>query len=177
MEAKIKTAKQSIETILGKISNDYQIPLPDLLKYLEAEPELNTVTFLKKTGTSCICKARKQDGQRCTRRCKDSSEFCGKHINKQKFGCVQETTPNDIINTDEYYYNDIKYLVDEDQIVYQQVGDGYEIVGKRSKTGKISFLKDLFENKIPKSHANPTPPINLQIMFENKSPSVVQSMA
>lgn len=177
MEAKIKTAKQSIETILGKISNDYQIPLPDLLKYLEAEPELNTVTFLKKSGTSCICKARKQDGQRCTRRCKDSSDFCGKHINKQKFGCVQETTPNDIINTDEYYYNQTTYLVDEDQIVYQQVEDEYEIVGKRCKTGKISFLKDLFGNETSMSHPTTAPPIDLQIMFENKSPSVVPSMA
>ena len=168
METKVKTARHIIEGILGKISSDYNLELPKLLKYLDGEPELNDISFLKKVSGSTICKARKQDGQRCTRRCKDESLFCGKHIKNQKFGCVQDTTNTDTVTTDELYYNDTKYLIDDDNIVYQEKlingEENYEIVGKRTKSGKIKFLKELVDTNLLVTDVNKS--IDLQMMFE-----------
>ena len=172
MESKIKTAKNIMETILSKIAQDYNLDNTDLQKYLDNDSDLQTITFAKKNTGNIICRARKQDGQRCTRRCKDESDFCGKHIKNQKYGCVQDSVKNDIISVDEIYYNDTKYLVDEDSIVYIQKDDQYEIVGKQMKSGKISFLKELIENKLFEDTLV-NKPVDLQIMFENAKPTFV----
>ena len=137
-----------MQSILSQIAQDYHLDKQSLLKYLENEKDLQQITFVKKTPGTTICRARKQDGQRCTRRCKEESDFCGKHIKQQKYGCVQDTVKTDIINTSELYYNDIKYLVDDENIVYSEVADNYEIVGKRMKSGKINFLKDLIHHNL-----------------------------
>ncbi len=174
METKTKTARSIMEGVLERISTDYHLNKTDLLKYLDGEPELNNISLPKKNTGATICRARKQDGQRCTRRCKDDSQFCGKHIKHQKFGCVQDTSCSDTITTDELYYNEMKYLVDDNDIVYLERdingNDNYEIVGKRMKNGKIYFLKELIEKNLLKPE--PTKSVDIQHMF----PSVDQKM-
>ena len=172
MESKIKTAKNIMETILSRIANDYSIDNGELLKYLDNDTDLQSITFAKKNTGNTICRARKQDGQRCTRRCKDDSDFCGKHIKNQKYGCVQDSIKTNIISADEVYYNDTKYLVDEDNIVYLQKEDKYEIVGKKMKNGKISFLKELAEKKLL-DYSIKTP-MDLKITFGNQNQSIAQ---
>ena len=155
MDSNIKNAKTIMEAILLQISNDFNIDKVSLLKYLETDKDLQQITFIKKTPGTIICRARKQDGLRCTRRCKDESDFCGKHIKQQKYGCVQDSIKPDLINTTELYYNDTKYLIDDDNIIYQQQDEQYEIVGKRMKNGKISFLKELIERNLLTDTTNP----------------------
>lgn len=173
MESKIKTAKNIMESILSRIANDYKIDNLELLKYLDDDKDLKSITFVKKNTGNTICKARKQDGQRCTRRCKEDSEFCGKHIKNQKYGCVQDCVKTNIINAEEIYYNDIKYLVDDDKVVYLQNGEQYEIVGKQSKNGKIHFINELIEKNLI-GETLTKKPIDLQIMFENHNQTVAQ---
>jgi hypothetical protein len=72
---------------------------------------------------------------------------------------------------DEIYYNDTKYLLDEDNIVYLQKGDQYEIVGKQSKSSKINFLEELVQKKLI-AETIAKKPINLQIIFENQHQTI-----
>ncbi len=136
-----------IDSVLNKISSDYNIPITDLLKYKNS---FNNQDNIKKDTANNICKARKQDGHRCTRRCKEdvSSDFCGKHIKNQKYGCIIDVTNSNFINTDVINYQDNQYLLDNYNIVYIEKGDKYEIIGKMMKNGKIGFLDDLIEKNI-----------------------------
>ena len=163
MESNIKTAKTIMETILSQIATDYNLDNNTLLKYLDKEPDLHHITLVKKTPGTTICRARKQDGLRCTRRCKDETDFCGKHIKNQKYGCVQDMVKTDIITANQLYYNDITYLIDDDNIIYSQNDGQYEIVGKRMDTGKIRFIKDLINNQLLSSPPFFPAQINLKL--------------
>ena len=77
---------------------------------------------------------------RCTRRCKDGSNFCGKHINNQKYGCVKDLEGG-IIELDEINYEKETYLIDIENIVYKKESDDtYSIIGKKVKNGSIYFI-------------------------------------
>ena len=177
MENPTNNARELMESILDNISNDYNLDKNQLYKYLDNAPQLNNIMFMKKTTETNKCKARKQDGHRCTRNCKSPSPyFCGKHIKNQKYGCFQDgpkenSTNNTEVDTDEILYNDTKYLVDDNNIVYLQKNpniEKYEIVGKRKVNGKICFLKELIDNNILLG-VSVQKKMDLKIMFEKQS--------
>ena len=126
-----------IDDILTNISNDYGIPLNDLAKYVDKETIHN-----KSPSTSC-CRARKQDGNRCTRKSKPNSIFCGKHITNRKYGCINNET---YIELKYFNHGDSSYYTDEYNIVYKKLNDNkYEIVGIKL-SNDIQYLNSLSIN-------------------------------
>ena len=80
------TLKITIETQLKELSKKYNIKDKDAKNFIKS---LNfTIPLRKKTILSYEqkCKARKQDGEQCSRRHKPGELFCGKHIHNQKYG-------------------------------------------------------------------------------------------
>ena len=73
------------------------------------------------------------------------------------------------------YYNDRKYLVDDNNIIYLERdingSDNYVIVGKRMKNGQIYFLKELIDKNLLKPE--PTKSVDLQHMFHSMNQKMV----
>ncbi len=114
---------------------DYELLQPYLDTYYD-KIKINSV----KTKSNNFCRARKQDGLRCTRRCKENFNFCGKHIKNQKYGCIQEIKDNHI-ELDKFIDKQNNYFVDIENIVYSYLGDDkYKIIGKKRKNGEIYML-------------------------------------
>jgi hypothetical protein len=117
-------SKSVLNTIFKHISKDYDIPLENFKKYYKL--------IEKNTKNTNLCKARKQDGLQCTRKSKSNSIFCGKHIEKRKFGCM---TDDNIIELTPFTYKGNDYFCDDFNIVYKQINeteDGtiqYKILG------------------------------------------------
>lgn len=87
----------------------------------------------KQLDQSELCMAKKADGCQCTRRRKDSNEYCGKHMGNLKFGRIDDEEKYE--NNDNYIKtmhekiggND--YLVDSNNIVYTFDKQNPTIVG------------------------------------------------
>ena len=124
-----------IDNVLTNISKDFNIPIEELSKYSE-----NNDLHTEKSISSCHCRARKQDGLRCTRRSKPNSIFCGKHILNRKYGCIN----NEQFIELKYFSNeDDTYLTDDYNIVYKKIdNEKYEIVGIRL-SDRIKFLESI----------------------------------
>ena len=84
---------EQVKNILNDISKDFGIDKSLLhAKYLKLDNLKTTKKRKKKTelAPSCLCMARKQDGNQCTRRRKPDGEYCGKHIKNRKYGRVDD---------------------------------------------------------------------------------------
>lgn len=105
----------------------------------------NKKTILDSTE---ICVARKADGQRCTRKRRENSEYCGKHSSHLKYGRADDNKPTD--KTDEKYVmtwheniDGLDYLVDDQNVVYTYNLENPEIIGKKNIEGKLIMLNEI----------------------------------
>lgn len=90
MSAKnICTLKTNIKKNFDILSQKYNITEED--KYIFMNSFNSNIPMRKKTILTYEqkCKARKQDGNQCSRRHKPNELFCGKHIKHQKYGIFQ----------------------------------------------------------------------------------------
>lgn len=140
----------SVDRILDRVAKDYNINRASLEQYKEAEEAKDKYSIApslrpNKTG---LCLAKKQDGQQCTRRCREGSNFCGKHIKSHKFGCVTDDIDEifESIKMTPEIYQGTKVLVDEEGIVYKYTDenqDSVEIIGRKSSEGNIYLIGEL----------------------------------
>ena len=131
--------------MLQTIAGDFNLPEHEILRYMD-DLKCDTGLLPSEEATPMdhmdhmdhMCKARKQNGQQCTRRSKEETYFCGKHIKTQKYGCVDLS-----LNLKPFDYESKQYMMDCDNILYQSC-EGPEgsmkIVGKRTKSGGIHLL-------------------------------------
>lgn len=146
-----------LKSILQQIANVYDINEEELVSsYLISGASLvdiNTETPKRKRKKNKqlqkdeLCMARKADNAQCTRRRKDNMEFCGKHCNNLKFGRIDDEekySNNDnfiMCSTEEI--DGVNYLVDGNQLVYSLDFEHPEILGKKSKDGKLVPIEEL----------------------------------
>ena len=118
-----------IVIILQKISKKYNIPIEELQNVIKIENNINK------------CLAKKQDGYQCTRNRKPNCDFCGKHILNRKYGRIDDNVNNENNNFEKMHIeniNDINYLVDENNYVYNNNIDNPELIGiKENNSIKI----------------------------------------
>ena len=86
---KICTLKTNVKKIFDILSQKYNITEKDKCIFMNSFN--SNIPMRKKTILTYEqkCKARKQDGQQCSRRHKPNELFCGKHIRNQKYGIYQ----------------------------------------------------------------------------------------
>ena len=86
---KICKLKTNIKKTFDILSKKYKITEKD--KYIFMNSFDSNIPMRKKTILTYEqkCKARKQDGNQCSRRHKPNESFCGKHIKNQKYGIYQ----------------------------------------------------------------------------------------
>lgn len=146
---------EQMKKILLDISNKYDINKEELyINYLNSDILKNS-SYLKKTRKKknsttnllCLCMARKQDGNQCTRRRKDNLEFCGKHTNNKKYGRIDDySNIIDKLAEDNYImtwieeFNGKEYLVDSNNIVYTKDVSSPIIIGKKLTNGTMESL-------------------------------------
>lgn len=134
-----------IHELLTNISTNYDIPVMKLMELVDHSRINSIISTSGSKSKVGICQARKQDGQRCTRKSKDNSTFCGKHINGQKYGCVtieSEETPPTISLTIEESNGD-QYLVDSSNIVYQYCDSNHDkvkVIGHKDSVGNLILV-------------------------------------
>lgn len=86
---KICTLKTNIGKTFDILSKKYKITEKDKCIFMNSFN--SNIPMRKKTILTHEqkCKARKQDGNQCSRRYKYNELFCGKHIKNQKYGIFQ----------------------------------------------------------------------------------------
>ena len=143
-----------LKKILTEISNDYSIDKNKLLTKYISTNSLNNISIKKKKKKNklepnCLCMARKQDGNQCTRRRKDNNEYCGKHIKNRRFGRIDEHSYNidKLAENDNYImtwvevFDGEEYLVDSNNVVYSRDISSPKIVGKKNGEGILEKLE------------------------------------
>ena len=82
-----------------------------------------------------ICMAKKADGLQCTRRKKNTMDYCGKHIKKLKFGRIDDelrySDKTKYIKTKREIIDGEYYLVDEQNLVYSCSKTNPLLLGKK----------------------------------------------
>jgi hypothetical protein len=112
------------------LSNDSQYS--DFLKYLYDYPsiKLSKEDFQKRKRIKNIvpqfdrCTAKRANGEQCTRRKKDSSEYCGTHVKGTPHGeiIVEEGIDNNVVTKVEIQLQEIQgihYYIDNNYNVYK----------------------------------------------------------
>jgi hypothetical protein len=121
MDKNIIIKKKKLLNILENITNDLDLPNNKLEEYFH-----DIISYPEKS----ICRAKKQDGYQCTRKSRVNSHFCGKHIDKRKYGCVS----NNNIELNLFEYDENNYYLDEFNIVYSNYENKkFKIVGIKKK--------------------------------------------
>ena len=150
---------QNLKVILDNISATYNINKTDLYnKYITTDMLSSGLTKKRKkqkiSSNKVLCMARKQDGNQCTRRPKESSEYCGKHIKNRKFGRADNNNDNlvhKLADDDNYVmtwieqFNGKEYLVDNNNIVYTNDINSPVIVGKKLGDNQLEFIQNTSE--------------------------------
>ena len=145
---------EQTKKILLEISANYNINKDELLKKYVNNDILKTTHSIKKkkkksSNEPCnLCMARKQDGNQCTRRKKDSYDYCGKHINNRKYGRIDDhSNIVDKLAEDDNYimtwieeFDGKEYLVDSNNVIYTKDVASPLIVGKKISDGKMELL-------------------------------------
>lgn len=150
---------QKLKPILKHISENNSLCLEELYElYITGDPikftnEVKKRKQNKKLSPCELCMARKADGEQCTRRRRDSYEYCGKHKGNLKYGRIDDNNisnskpaihSQNFIKCEEININGIDYLIDENKIVYNCDIDNPTIVGKY-KDGEL-ILADTVTN-------------------------------
>ena len=125
--------------MIQTIADDFNLPEHELLRYIDdLKCEKVFLPSEEATPMDHMCKARKQNGQQCTRRSKEATYFCGKHVKTQKYGCVDIS-----LDLKPFEYESKQYFMDGDKILYQPC-EGPEgsmrIVGKQTKSGGVHLI-------------------------------------
>jgi hypothetical protein len=142
-----------MKTILTKVAQDYNLPKDELIsKYINIENITNISVGKKykkrKSDAATLCMARKQDGNQCTRRKKNTADYCGKHIKNRKYGRIDDySNIVDKLAEDDNYimtwiekFNGVEYLVDSNNVVYTNDVVSPKIIGKKSETGVLELV-------------------------------------
>jgi hypothetical protein len=146
-----------IKNILDSISEEYNLDKTKLYdKYLNkniADSEIKIEVKKKKRkkitklNNDELCMARKADGLQCTRRRKDTLEFCGKHCKNLKFGRIDDKTKysnnKEFLKTREEKIDGKNYLIDDKNIVYNYDINNPIIIGKLNPDGKLITVSEL----------------------------------
>lgn len=147
---------KKLADILADISKDHDINLDTLVsKYCTTNLTLSELSInIKKKKRKKnrildkdeLCMAKKADSHQCTRRRKESKEFCGKHLNNLKFGRIDD---DDKYKDTSKYIKAIRekidgddYLVDKNNIVYSFDKTNPTIIGSKIN-GALVLLKDM----------------------------------
>ena len=130
----LKIMNEEIESVIGKISKTYNIPIGDLRKCYN-----HTCLTIKygikkrvkrKIETQNQCMGRKIDMEQCTRSRKEGSEYCLSHQKSLKFGRIDDNMENkplkkknrkkkdDYIETKKIKLGDEFYLLDNNNNIY-----------------------------------------------------------
>lgn len=140
--------------ILTKIAEDFNINKELLLKTYINSNLTKKKRKKNKIDSNKICMARKQDGNRCTRRKKEGCDYCGKHIHKRKFGRIDEecthlvknlSSDDNFIMTSIEIFDNEEYLIDENNIVYTKNISAPTIIGKKISENHIQFIPNYKE--------------------------------
>lgn len=151
---------KKLKEILLNISEKYSIDEGQLLdSYLDnniSNNETSSVASkkkkIKKTNTIDLCVARKADGRQCSRKKKNTNEYCGKHSSNLKYGRMDDTEDS---NGVKYAENDkyimtwhenidgVDYLVDSNHIVYSYHMENPVILGKKNTKGEIMLATSI----------------------------------
>ncbi len=149
---------EQTKTILDDISKTYNIPKETLYnKYINNDILKDSHSLKKKRKkigfeeSGCLCMARKQDGNQCTRRRKDSNDYCGKHINNRKYGRIDDhSNIVDKLAEDDNYimtwiekFNGEEFLVDSNNIIYTKDVSSPIIVGRKLSQGVMESVGEL----------------------------------
>tara|TARA_B100001093_G_scaffold509301_2_gene573063 strand:+ start:33 stop:542 length:510 start_codon:yes stop_codon:yes gene_type:complete len=146
-----------LKNILDNISNEYNLDKKKLYeKYLNNDVSKSEIKIelkkkkRKKNVKLCkneLCMARKADGLQCTRRRKDSLEFCGKHNKNLKFGRIDDKTKysdnSEFLKTKEIKIDGKNYLINDKNVVFNYDIDNPMIIGKLSSEGKIITIDEM----------------------------------
>jgi hypothetical protein len=93
-----------------------------------------------------LCMAKKADGCQCTRRRKDTNEYCGKHLGNLKFGRIDDDEKykdkEKYIKTMHEKINGNDYLVDENNVVYSFDKNNPTVLGAKID-GKLVLADEL----------------------------------
>ena len=139
---KIKTiiSINNSENQLEKINEIINAATPCIIGKLDFVKRKRVKNIVDLADRCCACRA---NGEQCTRRRKDSSQFCGTHIKGTPHGEVStEDSKPDTTTTVQVWAQDIKgiiYFIDKDGNVYdpQQVHQNLKnplIIAKYTKT-------------------------------------------
>ncbi len=149
-----------LKEIFAEISCEFGISIDTLyekylIKNLEIESiNLNTSKKKKRKKNKTLepeqlCMARKADGEQCTRRRKDCSEFCGKHSGNLKYGRIDDDTKHpaeSFIQCTPITLDNVDYLIDSNKVVYSYNIENPEIIGGLNKEGKLVKLSENMVN-------------------------------
>ena len=130
----------TIDVFIQNIHQKYGIPISGLescLPVCKKKKKPNEIDDHSK------CLGRKQDGKQCTRRKKEGCDFCGKHLNNQKYGRVDDnksTLQTDMIRTVVKKIGTKEYLLDEDNNIYTLEPESPEFIGKLIGENIVSCL-------------------------------------
>ena len=127
----------STEEVLSKfmdnIEGKFNISRSDLERLIPIISEKK-----KKKITPCNndiqCMGRKQDGKQCTRRRKEGSDYCGKHINCQKYGRIDDNNNDkmndELLRTVLINIDNKEYLIDNNKNLFTFHLESPEYIGK-----------------------------------------------
>lgn len=121
-----------INDFIQNISNKYDInrkELESLIPVIYEKKKKKTIPCNDK----CQCLARKQDSKQCTRKKKDGFDFCGKHINNQKYGRVDDNNDklnNELLRTVLVSIENTEYLMDDEKNLFTFHPEAPEYIGK-----------------------------------------------
>jgi hypothetical protein len=145
---KLKELETRIQLQLTILKKKYNISEIDIKKFMANSIYFATKQKTKKKTLSSheLCTARKQDGDRCTRRKKGNSQYCGKHITNRPYGRFDNKNDivehNDKIKVRSIQIKKCSYLIDEDNILYNPFGKNglYNIIGKLMNNQEIYYV-------------------------------------
>lgn len=142
-----------LKVILTEIANDHNLDKSVLISKYINKNAISSISIKKKKKKNklepdCLCMARKQDGNQCTRRRKGTHEYCGKHINNRRFGRIDEHTNSieKLAENDNFImtwiecFDGEELLVDSNNIVYSRDITSPKIVGKKIGDGILEKL-------------------------------------
>jgi hypothetical protein len=131
-----ETLHKNLLDHFGDLQNKYSISEEDRKTFLESILKTPPTRKKNKVDPIELCHARKQDGERCTRRKKQGDKFCGKHINNRRYGCFDDNNNivdhNKIITLKPIKIQKENYYIDKDKILYDPTPKNgmYEVKGK-----------------------------------------------
>ena len=149
---------EEIEEILKKISVKYELEYTDIRETAFKNSNLAIKYGIKKRIKRKIdkdkqCMGRKIDREQCTRSRQESSEFCKSHQKTLKYGRIDDTSfedapkrprgrkrkneNSDYIATKIITIQNVRYLIDKENIIYSYNIEQPHVLGKYDHEEKV----------------------------------------